>query len=235
MVFMSDDAEVLKYALAHGTGFRRDGVGSPWHEQNWIGSKKYAGVPNMDQTWQQAPVVFEWFGNYEYLQSKGWSFDAAVNFMLSNHVTLINDNIGRFPSEAMPQLQKLARLAGARLVLRELAHEKRLTPGSLLHLQMKWANTGVGKLYRPYTLQFTLIDSSGKLCLKFDGKTDPRQWLPGEYPISESLQLPVTIESGEYTLKVGVMDPTGQRRPFRLAIDAPESDGRYSVGRLTIK
>lgn len=235
MVFMSDDAEVLKYALAHGTGFRRDGVGSPWHEQNWIGSKKYAGVPDMAETWQRAPVVFEWFGDYEYLQSKGWSFDAAVNFMLSNHVTLINDNIGRFPSEAMPQLQKLARLAGARLVLRELAHEKRLTPGSLLHLQMKWANTGVGKLYRPYTLQFTLTDSSGKLCLKFDGKTDPRQWLPGEYPISESLQLPVTIESGEYTLKVGVMDPTGQRWPFRLAIDASESDGRYSVGRLTIK
>jgi hypothetical protein len=234
VVFMSDDAEVLKYALAHGTGFRRDGVGSPWHEQNWIGSKKYAGVPDMADTWQRAPVVFEWFGNYEYLQSKGWSFDAAVNFMLSNHVTLINYNIGRFPPEAMPQLETLARLAGARLVLREVAHEKELTPGSVLHLQMKWANLGVGKLYRPYTLQFTLTDSSGRVCLKSDGKTAPEQWVPGEYPIAESLQLPVTTQSGEYTLKVGVMDPTGQRRPFRLAIDAPESDGRYSVSRLTI-
>ncbi|HEY5915270.1 MAG TPA: hypothetical protein VJA21_32210 [Verrucomicrobiae bacterium] len=47
-----------------------------------------------------------------------------------NHVTLINDNIGRFPPEAMPQLEKLARLAGARLVLREVAHEKELTPAS---------------------------------------------------------------------------------------------------------
>ena len=36
---MSDDAEALGYALAHGTGFRRDGVGSPWHESNWIGSR----------------------------------------------------------------------------------------------------------------------------------------------------------------------------------------------------
>ena len=189
----------------------------------------------MAETWQRAPVVFEWFGNYEYLQSKAWSFDAAVNFMLSNHVTLINDNIGRFPPEAMPQLEKLARLAGARLVLREVAHEKELTPGSVLHLQMKWANLGVGKLYRPYTVQFTLIDSSGKVCFRTGGEADPSEWLPGEHPVSESLQLPVTIESGEYTLTVGVMDPTGQRRPFRLAIDAPESDGRYSVSRLTIK
>ena len=235
MVFMSDDAEVLKYALAHGTGFRRDGVGSPWHEQNWIGSKKYAGVPDMAETWQRAPVVFEWFGNYEYLQSKGWSFEAAVNFMLRNHVTLINDNIGSVPPEAMPQLKKLARLAGARLVLREVAHEQQLTPESALHLQMKWANVGVGKLYRPYTLQFTLTDSSGKICFRTGGKANPSQWLPGEHPVSESLQLPAMLESGEYMLAVGVMDPNGQRPPLSLAIDAPENDGRYSVSRLTIK
>ena len=71
--------------------------------------------------------------------------------------------------------------------------------------------------------------------MKSDGKTASEQWVPGEHPIAESLQLPVTIESGEYTFKVGVMDPTDQRRPFRLAIDAPERDGRYSVSRLTIK
>jgi len=235
LVFMSDDAEVLKYALAHGTGFRRDGVGSPWHEQNWIGSKRYAGVPDMAENWQRAPVVFEWFGNYEYLQSKGWSFDAAVNFMLSNHVTLINDNIGRFPPEAMPQLERLACLAGARLVLREVAHEKALTPGSALHLQMKWANTGVGKLYWPYTLQITLTDSSGKVCFRTAGKADPRQWLPGEHPVSESLELPATLQAGEYALAVGLVDPAGQRGPFLLAIDSPESDGRYSASRLTVK
>ena len=235
MVFMSDDAEVLKYALAHGIGFRRDGVGSPWHEQNWIGSKKYADVPGMAETWRRAPVVFEWFGDYEYLRSKGWSFDAAINFMLSNHVTLINDNIGRVPPEAMPQLGKLARLAGARFVLRELTHEKEAASGSPLHLQMKWANTGVGKLYRPYTVQFTLTDSSGKVCFKTDGKADPRQWLPGEHAASESLQLPAPLPAGEYALAVGLVDPAGQRRPFLLAIDAPENDGRYSVSRLTIR
>jgi hypothetical protein len=152
----------------------------------------------MAEAWHRAPVVFEWFGDYDYLQSKGWSFDAAINFMLSNHVTLINDNVGRVPPEAMPQLEKLARLADARFVLRELTHEKAVAPGSPLHLQMKWANTGVGKLYRPYTLQFTLIDSSGKVCFKTDGKVDPRQWLPGEHPVSAPLQLPASLQAGEY-------------------------------------
>jgi hypothetical protein len=35
----------------------------------------------------------------------------------------MNDTIGRVPSETMPQLEKLARLAGSRFVLRELAHD----------------------------------------------------------------------------------------------------------------
>ena len=54
LVFMSDDEEGLKYALAHGSGMRRDGVGSPWHEQHWIGSKKYAAVPEMADAWKWA-------------------------------------------------------------------------------------------------------------------------------------------------------------------------------------
>jgi hypothetical protein len=235
MVFMSDDAEVLKYALARGSGYRRDGVGSPWHEQNWVGSRKYADVEGMAKTWQRAPVVFEWFGNYDYLLSKGWSFDAAVKFMLSNHVTLINDNVGRVPPQEMPQLEKLAQLAGARFVLRELAHQKEVAPGNTLRLQMKWTNLGVGKLYRPYTLQLSLVDFWGKVCFMADAKADPRQWLPGEHQVIESLQLPATLQPGEYTLMVGVIDPGGQRRPFLLAIDAPEHDGRYSVSLVGIK
>ena len=129
LVFMSDDAELLGYALSRGTGMRRDGVGSRWHENTWIGSKKYAAVENMADAWKQAPIVFEWFGNYEYLLSRGWSFDSAVNFMLNNHVTVINDNIGKVPDEQMPKILKLAKLAGARLVLKEISHDAMIKEG----------------------------------------------------------------------------------------------------------
>ena len=96
LVFMTDDAATLAYAVTKGIGLRRDGVGSPWHESNWIGSPRYAEVPHMDKQWQRAPVVFEWFGDYNYIQSQKWSFPSAVKFMLDNHVTMINDNIGAF-------------------------------------------------------------------------------------------------------------------------------------------
>lgn len=235
LVFMSDDAEVLAYALAHGTGFRRDGVGSPWHEQNWIGSKKYAQVPNMADVWKRAPVVFEWFGDYNYLKSRDWSFDKAVEFMLANHVTLINDNIGRVPPEAMPQLEKLARLAGYRFALREVAHAPRVKRGTEFEVKMKWANVGVGKLYRRFALRFCLLDGSGQVAFTVDGQADPREWLPGERSVLEPISLPATLPAGEYVLAITLVEASQAKRWLRLAINAPETDGRYAVSRLIVE
>jgi hypothetical protein len=235
LVFMSDDAELLPYALAHGTGFRRDGVGSPWHEDNWIGSLKYAGITGMVDTWKRAPIVFEWFGTYDYLESRGWSFDAAVDFMLRNHVTLINDNLGRVPPQAMPLLEKLARLAGARFVLRELAHAGSVSRGASLPLRMNWANVGVGRLNRPHALRLFLLDATGRPVLATDAKADPRDWLPGEHSVVELLHVPQELAAGRYAVAVMLADPRGQRRPFRLAIEAPEKEGRYELSVLNVE
>jgi hypothetical protein len=231
LVFMTDDAEVLKYALTHGTGLRRDGVGSPRHEQNWIGSKKYAAVQDMGEVWKHAPVVFEWYGDYAFLQSRKWSFDAGVDFMLNNHVSLINNNIGHVPPEAVPQLEKLARLAGYRFVLRELSHESTSKPGTVLNVKMTWANVGVAKLYQPYRLRLFLTDAEGKDAWIADSRADPRQWLPGEYHLAESAAVPANLKPGEYTLALALVDPDGQRPALKLAIDAPEHQGRYRVSR----
>ena len=219
LVFMSDDAEVLNYALAHGTGFRRDGVGSPWHEQNWIGSKKYAGVAGMADTWKRAPVVFEWFGDYDYLQSRQWSFDAAVNFMLSNHVTLINDNIGRVPPEAMPQLEKLARLAGARFVLRELAHEKNRQTRRAAESPDEMGQRGRGQTASPLRAPPLPARCRGPARVSADAKADPRDWLPGERTLASRFQFPL---AGTRGLHAGA----GARGSQRPAPPLPPGDGR---------
>lgn len=234
LVFMSDDAEVLAYALSRGTGFRRDGVGSPWHEQNWIGSKKYAGVPDMGEVWKCALVVFEWFGDYDYLRSRGWSFDAAVEFMLRNHVTLINDNIGRVPPEAMPQLERLARLAGARLYLRVLEHPATARAGAALPLRMTWVNVGVGRMHRPYRLHAALGDDRGGRVLEHEGATEPRNWFPGEHEVTETLPLPHGLTPGNYAVLVSLRDPTGRGPPWKLAMEVPERDGWYVVGQVRV-
>lgn len=234
LVFMTDGSELLQYGLDNGTGMRRDGVGSTWHEQNWIGSDRYAKVPGMADAWKHQPIVFEWYGRYEHLVSQSWSFDAAVNFMLRNHVTIINDNVGEVPENTFHQLQKLAKLAGARLVLREVSHPATAEPGESISLQMKLANVGVGKLYHPYVLRLFLLDKNGDPVSETDAKSDPTSWLPGEYDISETLPVPKTLSAGEYTIAIALTDSTGHRRPFAFAMDVPSMSGRYALSQLQI-
>jgi hypothetical protein len=235
LVFMSDDVEVMGYALAHGAGLRRDGVGSPWHEQNWIGSPRYAGVPAITDAWKKAPVVFEWYGDYDYLKSQGWSFDAAVSFMLNNHVSMINDNIGRVPPEALPQLEKLARLAGYRFVLREVAHQKSVQRGVALDVTMKWANVGVAKLFHPFDLRLSLRNAAGQTVVTNNVSADPREWLPGEHDVAAVVQIPASLERGDYTLAVALIEPTSPGRTLSLAMDAPAKDGWYLVSQVRVE
>ena len=235
LVSMSDDAEALAYALAHGTGFRRDGVGSPWHEANWIGSKKYAAVTGFAEQWKKAPVVFEWFGDYQYLRQRGWSFDRALDFMKANHVTLINDNVGRVPSEQMPKLEQLARLAGYRFVLREVSHPSGAVAGKKLAVKMKWSNVGVGKLYRRYPLALYLLDTKGTVvCCHIQPDSDPTQWLPGDTSMTGLLPVPDSVGPGRYTLAVALVDAATKQPAVGLAIDAPHRNRVYQLTEIAV-
>ena len=230
LVSMSDDAEALGYALPHGTGFRRDGVGSPWHEANWIGSKKYAEVQGFADQWKRAPVVFEWYGPYDYLLQRGWSFDRALDFMAANHVTFINDNVGKVPPDQMPKLKQIGRRAGYRFVLRKVSHPDSVAPGEVLPVTLKWSNVGVGKLYRRYPLVLYLLDSKGAIvCQQTQADINPADWLPGDHSSTGTLRLPASLPAGQYTLGLALVDPASEKPAIRLAIDAPQTDRLYRL------
>ena len=234
LVMMSDDPEILAYALSRGTGYRRDGVGSPWHEQNWIGSKKYAGVKDFARAWERAPVVFEWYGSYEYLKSRKWPFDRAVRFMLDNHATFINDNVGPVPDGGKPLLEELARRAGYRFVLREASHAAKVTRGSRLELRMKWSNVGVARLYRPHPLVLYLLDAEGKPAHRVRAAADPGSWLPGDHPVVERMEIPRTLGPGTYSVGLALVDPVTDWPAIRLGCDAPHADRMYTIGPVRV-
>ena len=100
---------------------------------------------------------------------------------------------------------------------------------------MQWANVGVGRLNHNYVLRVSLLDGAGQTVATTDAKADPREWLPGQYEIAESLPVPPQLKHGSYRLALALVDPIGQRRPFRLAMEAPEQDGWYTVSHVNVK
>jgi len=234
LAMMSDDAQAMAYALPKGAGYRRDGVGSPSHEQTWIGSKKYKDVPGFADAWQRSPAIFEWYGDYAYMQRRQWSFDNAVKFMLNNHVTLINDNVGKLPDAQMEQLVDLARKSGYRFVLREASHASEVRPGGSLQLKMRWSNVGVSKMYRAFPLEVYLLDASGKTVATLHAAADARKWLPGDHDVVEKLEIPRGVKKGDYTLALALVDGAG-KPAVALAIDAKETDRVYRISTLKIR
>jgi hypothetical protein len=188
----------------------------------------------MGDTWKHAPIVFEWFLDYSYMQARGWSFSSAVNFMLRNHVSVIHDNLGPVPAEAQPLIAKLARLAGYRFVLRDLTLPADIHPGAAIPLSMHWANVGVAPIYRRFNVTLQLRDSAGDPVLTSTVPADLRDWLPGNYTVPATLDLPAGLAPGDYTLHLALLDPTHQRPPLHLAIDAPERDGWYTLTTLSL-
>jgi len=236
LLCMSDDAEALAWCIAHGAGFRRDGVGSDWHEKTWIGSKKYAAVEGFAEHWKKAPVCFEWFGDYKYIIGRGWSFDSAVEFMLKNHVTYINDNVGAVPPEQWPQIEKLARLVGYRLVLNEAVYLPSVKGGQVLSVQMKWTNAGVGKMYQRHLLTMYLLDEKGKIvCEQMQDEVDARNWLPGEQDVKATVKIPTSLAKGRYTLALALVDEKTGKPAIALACNAPHEARLYRIGPVAVE
>jgi hypothetical protein len=236
LVQMSDDAEALAYSIGRGAGFRRDGVGSPWHEKTWIGSKKYADVAGFADQWKRAPVVFEWFGPYDFLQRRAWSFDRAVEFILANHVTYINDNLGPVPEEELPKLRELARRSGYRFVLRQVSHAAEVSPGGELDVEMKWSNVGVGKLHRRHALVLYLLDANFKIvATQEQPHVDPADWLPGDHTVPGRIDVPPTLRPGPYTLALALTDPHTGTPAIRLPIDAPHAGRIHRLSLVSVK
>ena len=100
---------------------------------------------------------------------------------------------------------------------------------------MKWANVGVGKLHRPCALRLFLLDAAGHPVVSADAKTDPRNWLPGEHSCREVLWIPAALKAGEYTVALALVAPRGQRPGLRLAMDAPENEGRYELSKVKVE
>jgi hypothetical protein len=100
---------------------------------------------------------------------------------------------------------------------------------------MKWANVGVGKLHHSYALRLYLLNRTGQPILTAEAKADPRDWLPGEHSVSESIPIPAALETGDYVIALALVDPSAHRRPWQLALDAPGSEGRYEISKVKVE
>ncbi len=240
LVFMTDDWEMLRYALGDGpsarVGLRRDGVASPSHFKRWIGLPPYDAIPKMVDTWKHKPVWFEFYGDANFILEKGWDLPYSVEWMLTNHVSVVNtcpfspwqlkDDPVRYPL-----LQKIDLYAGARLVPLKATWQ---CDGRSVEVSLEGVNKGVARIHLPYVLQIVARDSAGRELFVHDAAADPGSWLPGPFRFAEKFALPPSA-GDEASLAIRLRHRYGIFRNFRFAAKESEPDGTLPIGPVHVR
>ena len=239
LVFMTDDAETLKYAIGCGegsrVGMRRDGVGGEDHYKHWIGKGKYlkAGVSKMGDVWKYKPMLFEWYVCYPDMLKRKWPLPKAVDFILDNHASLVSENLNppTVPPEEYGQVERISKGVGARI----FADSAKISlGGGSLEISLSGENGGIARISLPYELVYELKTPDGKTAAAFASSADPSKWLPGKFSARDKFGIPQNLPSGKYGLFARLAHKGKIFRDFKFSAKEAEADGSIKLVELEL-
>ncbi|MNC05809.1 hypothetical protein D3C75_533030 [compost metagenome] len=202
----------------------------------WLTGEKIPAVPDF---WVYAPSAGELADSSEgdkYFRSS--LFGATLDQAKNSHVSWLGPSspmAEKYSPEVNANIQTFLSTIGYRFRLHAETHAKSAKPGDVLPVRMTWVNEGVAPFYFSWPLELSLADAQGMIALKATAEEDIRTWLPGNKQIAASLSLPATLPEGEYTLCAAILDPNKGAPGIELAMKGKRSDGRYTLGSLTVK
>ena len=233
------DRDAMKHAIGRRCGWRADCLGdmggfSPcWNHMRDAYPEQIASTGSQD-AWKQAPVAWETCWDMRKWVAEGWDIRYIFDYGLGYHASYVNNKSAPIPEGTRPEVERLLRKLGYRLVLRSLEHDAVASPGSAFHVTMQWENMGVAPPYRDYLVAFRLTDADGKSTVLVS-RTSIKGWLPGSVSSEESMDLPPGVAPGKCQLGVAIVDPATKEPAVRLAITGRGADGWYPVSSVEMK
>lgn len=116
---------------------------------------------------------------------------------------------------------------GAHMTLRRMMFPKELTSGGILPLRMWWQNLGSAPMYREVKVRLLLENGAQRYDVSVPGEMMPGM---GDTTFNVTAKLP-QVPCGVYNLWVGLENGGGA---LPLAVDAPEKNGMYWIGEITL-
>ena len=234
-----DHVPGMKYAVAHGIGWRVDcwgdmgGFSKTWCHMRAVYPQAIRDTGS-GEAWKRAPVALETCWDMRKWHEEKWDLDFILKWALDNHVSFINNKSQPVPEEYLPKVKAFLKRVGYRYVLRSAKYQQAAAPESNFTVELLWDNVGVAPCYRAYHPAIALADANGRVAWsQVFAKFSTRDWLPGRMPTTLTASLPKSVAPGEYTLLVGVTSGDGQPA-VRLAIEGRREDGWHSIGPLTV-
>lgn len=225
--------EVAHYALTAkndwgSVGARRDQVGAPdGYLRNMLEGNNltYNGSPKFStlflEKWKTAPVTGE--PNPGVAAITGMA-DLLGQINLYHHASFGNGNypIGsQLNSSTQATIREGFKRAGYRLQIKDGS----ITTGTNGKITVTWQNVGITPTYENWDVVYELRSGS-TVVWSGASKFKPKLFLPGSQTVTDTYTM---IPTGDYTLHVKVIDPSGYRQPLPLANTGRAIDGSYKL------
>ncbi len=233
------DANGLQRATSlYQTGWRAD----CWGDMNWHMPTFYdpqLQATNATAAWQNGPVALEPCWTMRDWLDRGWPIGYIMDWALSHHATYIQNKGTAIPQTWLPEVQRVLRKIGYRLVLRELKHSQVVSRDSTLKISMQWENVGAAPPYWDYHLTVRL--KQGNTAQVFSKLCSMKGWQPGKRNESVEVAPPQSLPAGEYDLALGIFSPAPEAQHpnlkfIKLAIKTPpDANGWYVLSRVRLK
>ena len=260
LVMLINGGDMLKHAVANGTGWRADSLGdlgtfSPtWNHMFHSYPKRIRAIQDLN-AWKNGPIAFEPPAAVAEFVEKDWPLRWIFNYGLAVHGSSFSGKSGRLPEDDhfRQELERFLRRLGYRLVLKELKHPSEAQPGGKVQLAMKWQNVGSAPCYKPYRVAYRLSNDEGYEKI-FVGQVTVEKWLPGSielftkdffkqpadlppgdvHDVADAFTLPKDIPAGEYALSVGVVGVETMQPVVQLGIKGRDEDGWYLLSKVKV-
>jgi hypothetical protein len=189
-------------------------------------------------TWANAPIMFELCG---VGAEEPYMTEAEV-LLRASHGSLVNDELDD-PRDAN-RVSALMMNVGYRYRLDRATFNSIVASGGAFNIEMSWRNTGYAPSYprmgQSFSLHVYLLNSQGTVVADQIVPATINTWLPAavlpgtppENIVSTNFTLP-TLPNGTYDVRVAIIEARTSR-PINLAIAGRDSNGRYSLGVITV-
>ena len=148
----------------------------------------------------------------------------------------VNAGYAPVPAAWRPRVDEFLKKLGYRMVLREMTHTAKASPGGTLLLRSRWENVGVAPFYHPWPLAYRLRSSSDQVAAQWTSTANPMRWLPGApHKVEDIVALPEHVPAATYSLDVAILTQDGSSAHVDLAIEGRRVDRWYPVSKLTIR
>jgi hypothetical protein len=157
----------------------------------------------------------------------GKDFDTTQTMVDRSHFTWVGPYCPALERSRDPEFLKrseeLVRRMGYEFQITEVVHPRELQSKQPVEFLLKAKNVGVAPFYYPWSVEWALIDSSGKVAQIQAMDWDIRNWLPG--PFAEDAKFTFDVPAGDYRVGLGIRDPWLDRPAIGFANDLPVVDG----------